>query len=194
MKKNIAIDLDGTVTSPYYWLNFFNKTFNGGLTEKDCTEYDLTKLYNIDRCSWDNINTQYIKEYLDCVDVREDAKEVLNDIKQYFNCYFITARQNTEYIKSRTMDYLKENNFDDIPLYMMSSHYKVEKAKELGVEIFIEDSPKNAIELANSGITVFLINTNYNQNVEHENIIRVDNWYEIGSMLFKKLSENKIHN
>lgn len=26
-KLNICIDIDGTVTEPYYWLNIFNKHF-----------------------------------------------------------------------------------------------------------------------------------------------------------------------
>jgi uncharacterized HAD superfamily protein len=64
-------------------------------------------------------------------------------------------------------------------LYMLSSHYKVEQAKELKIDVFVEDSGSNALELAENGIKVFLLNTNYNQNVQHENITRVNDWYDI---------------
>ncbi len=31
---NICIDIDGTITDPYYWLNITNKYFNKNITEE----------------------------------------------------------------------------------------------------------------------------------------------------------------
>lgn len=176
---NIGLDLDGTITNPYYWLEFFNNLFNKNLTEKDCIKYNLCEIYGVGNDMWDVINKQHIKGYLDSVDIREDAIEIINKLKQKHNCSFITARSDTEYIRNRTIEYLTQNNLDNIPLYMLSSHYKVDKAKELNIEVFVEDSLSNALELSANGIKVFLINTNYNQGELNENIIRVNNWHEI---------------
>ena len=55
----------------------------------------------------------------------------------------------------------------------------IPKAKELECHIFIEDNPSNAMQLANEGMKVLLIDTNYNKEIEHENIVRVNNWIDI---------------
>lgn len=66
-----------------------------------------------------------------------------------------------------------------IDVYLIGSNYKIDKAKELKCDIFIEDNPINATELAKSGIKVLLIDTNYNKETQHENIMRIYNWIDI---------------
>ena len=44
---------------------------------------------------------------------------------------------------------------------------------------YLEDNPSNAMQLANEGMKVLLIDTNYNKEIEHENIVRVNNWIDI---------------
>ena len=53
------------------------------------------------------------------------------------------------------------------------------KAKELNCDVFIEDNPQNSLEIAESGIKVLLMDTNYNKTLSHKNIIRVQNWNDI---------------
>ena len=52
-------------------------------------------------------------------------------------------------------------------------------------DIFIEDHPYNALNLANGGIKVILIDCNYNKGVEHQNITRVSYWKEIKDVIDK---------
>jgi uncharacterized protein len=60
------------------------------------------------------------------------------------------------------------------------SKTKGEIAKDLGIDIFIEDAPSNATEIASHGIKVLLFDTPWNKNVsEHESITRVTSWDEI---------------
>ena len=47
----------------------------------------------------------------------------------------------------------------------------------------IEDNPDNAMILAENGIKVILFDRLYNQNINHENIIRCRNWNEIWSVI-----------
>ncbi|MGL5642436.1 MAG: hypothetical protein ACRDDM_09205, partial [Paraclostridium sp.] len=76
-----------------------------------------------------------------------------------------------------------ENELGDIDVHLLGSDYKVSKARELGCNIFIEDNPSNAIQLAEEGLTVLLIDNNYNKDIENENIIRVSNWNDIKEFL-----------
>jgi len=48
---------------------------------------------------------------------------------------------------------------------------------------FIEDRDKHAIELANEGIPVLLLDKPYNQGVEHHHIIRVNGWGDIADII-----------
>ena len=112
MKKlNICIDIDGTITEPYYWLDCCNKHFKTNITEKDLTLI--------------------------------------------------------------THEYLRNNSIHYDNLFLLGSHYKVNKAKELDCDIFIEDNYRNAIELSEAGFYVLLLDTNYNREPLNNNIKRV---------------------
>lgn len=180
-RLNIGIDIDGTITTPYYWRVFFNKLFNKNIEEKDCTTYDLKKLYGADKELWQEVYGSNLDLFYNNVDIRKDAVYILQLLKKQHNCSFITARSNTQYHIKQTKKYLKTHSLDDINLYMLTGHYKVDKCKELGINVFIEDSPLNSLQLAESGIKVFLLNNNYNRDVKHKNITRVNNWDEIYS-------------
>jgi len=48
---NICIDIDGTITDPYFWLNIANKYFNKNVTIDKVTEYEIDKVMGITRVS-----------------------------------------------------------------------------------------------------------------------------------------------
>lgn len=49
---------------------------------------------------------------------------------------------------------------------------------KLGVDVMIEDKPEVALYLASRGIPVILFDAPYNQNIAHENMVRVHSWDE----------------
>ena len=53
---------------------------------------------------------------------------------------------------------------------------KLKGCKRYELDIMIDDRPSVALFLAENGIKVLMYNAGYNQDVEHENIMRVDNW------------------
>lgn len=57
---------------------------------------------------------------------------------------------------------------------MLDSDYKIDKAKELKCDIFIEDNSLNTLQLAKVGVRVFLLETNYNKDTKHDNITKVN--------------------
>lgn len=74
---------------------------------------------------------------------------------------YCSARVNN---KRWTKKYLKDNNFPNAPLYQIPG-YKLSKARVLKgrVDVFIEDSVKNFIDLNTKGIPCLLIDTPRNQ-------------------------------
>ena len=83
-----------------------------------------------------------------------------------------------------------------------SAREKLLACRKLGVDAMIEDKPDNALYLAENGIRVFMVHAPYNEDVTHENIIRVQDWADISQALqdlpaskeggFARLDKNEI--
>ncbi|MFT8351645.1 5' nucleotidase, NT5C type [Clostridium saccharoperbutylacetonicum] len=191
MKKlNICIDIDGTITNPYYWLNYANNYFNLKVSEEDINSYEISKVLGIEE-------KEYLKFYEELKfdihrkqELREDVKNVLNKLFENNNIYFVTARDKS--LELLTNLYLKQNKipFDDV--FVLGTHNKVPTARNLNCDIFIEDSYDNAIELSASGFKVLLIDTNYNRDPINKNITRVYNWMEILENINKMSKEKEV--
>lgn len=189
-KLNICIDIDGTVTEPYYWLNIFNKHFKKNIKPSEVTKYNIDEVMGITEEQYNEFYEKH-KVRIHTVEekVRKDAKDVLNILKEYNNIYFVTARDKS--LEMLTRCYLENNGINYDELYVLGSHYKVKKAIELKCDIFIEDNPNNALELSEAGFKVILIDTNYNKNIHGYNIIRVYNWREVYNIVKEIYMEDK---
>ena len=180
-KLNICIDIDGTITSPYHFIPYLNELYSKNITEEGCNTCNWEILYNIDMTTMlSEFHEKYMHSYKEAKLV-DNAKIIIDELKKNHNLYFVTARDAK--LTDITKTWLIENGFDEIDVYLLGSDYKIEKAKELECHIFIEDNPSNAMQLAGEGMKVLLIDTNYNKNVEHENITRVNNWIDINNFI-----------
>ncbi|EJO5347804.1 hypothetical protein NRP93_001896 [Clostridium botulinum] len=175
---NICIDIDGTITEPYYWLEISNKYFNKNIKPEDINVYNIEDVLGVTEEEYMDFYEKHKVEIHTKEKLRPDAKKILNKLNKYNDIYFVTAREKS--LEVLTKLYLKNHGIEFNELYVLGSHYKVGKAKELNCDIFIEDNPSNALELSNAGFKVILLDTNYNKHVkENENIIRVENWDEV---------------
>lgn len=174
---NICIDIDGTITDPYYWLSYANEYFNLNVTEDEVTEYAIHKILDVDENAYLKFYEELKVEIHSKQPLRNDVKEVLDILHRYNNLYFVTAREKS--LEILTVSYLlnKEIPFDEV--FVLGTHNKVPKANELNCNVFIEDSYENAISLSENGFKVLLLDTNYNRLPLNSNITRVDNWNEI---------------
>ncbi|MGL5711485.1 MAG: 5' nucleotidase, NT5C type [Paraclostridium sp.] len=184
-KLNICIDIDGTITNPYHFIPYLNEMYNKNINEDECTTHRLEELYEVELNDLLKLfHTDYIHAYSEA-SVVEGAKDIIDKLYEMHNLYFVTAR--SENLQDITVNWLEDNGFGEIGVHLLGSDYKLDKAKELECNIFIEDNPDNAYQLANGGLTVILIDNNYNKTVEHENIIRVNNWNDIKDYIEKHL-------
>jgi len=182
MKKlNICIDIDGTITDPYYWLSYANNYFNSNISENQVTSYDISKVLNIKQNDYLEFYEKFKFEIHTNQKLRPDVKDILDELYKFNNLYFVTAREKS--LELVTFLYLLNHEIPFDEIYILGTHNKVPKAKDLNCDIFIEDSYDNAIELSNSGFKVILIDTNYNRLPLNHNIIRAHNWMEISQIL-----------
>ncbi len=186
-KLKIGIDLDEVLvhTAPAI-IDFVNKKEGTTFKVEDAKEFELWKLFS---CSqeegikkvYDFFSSDF---FLDLMPL-ENSVESINFLYDVFDLIVITSRDDK--IKIQTLDFIDKyfnNQFKEIFFTNQFSGEGVVKTKaqickELGIGILIEDRRKYAIECAEKGIKVFLMDKPWNSNCEHENIIRVKNWNEI---------------
>ena len=185
---NICIDIDGTITDPYYWLSYANKYFNSNISESEITSYDIHKILNIKQSEYLEFYENFKVEIHTNQKLRPDVKDILDELHKFNYLYFVTAREKS--LELVTFLYLLNHEIPFDEVFILGTHNKVPKAKDLNCDIFIEDSYDNAIELSNSGFKVILLDTNYNRLPLNHNIIRAHNWIEI-SQIITEISREK---
>lgn len=177
MRLNLCIDIDGTVTEPFYWLHYANQYFKTNLTEDRIIEYDIHEVLGIPQEEYNLFYEIYGEELHLNAAVRESARRVLNKLNRNHNINYVTAREPR--LTEVTRRWLEMNGLPSGSLYVLGSHYKVNKAKELECHIFIEDRYENAVQLALAGFKVLLIDCPYNRKPLIYGITRIYSWVEI---------------
>ena len=182
MKKlNIGIDIDGTVTEPYYWLKQANSYFDTHVDPREITRYDMHEALNVPSEEFEKFYEIFGESIHQNAMVIKNAPIVIRNLYEDHAIHFITARDPK--MKAVTKYWLSKFNFPMDSLTLLGSHNKVNKAHELNCDIFIEDRYENALQLSREGILVILVNCSYNQGILPKNVIRVNSWNEIGNII-----------
>lgn len=187
---NICVDIDGTITDPYYWLEISNKFFNKSISEEQVTEYYCYKVMGVEQEQYREFYEKYKFEIHSEQKLRENVKDVLRMLGINHKIFFVTARDSS--LNMLTYSYLKRNSIQFNDLFLLGSHYKVDKARELNCSVFIEDNYDNAIQLSENGFKVLLIDTNYNRKPTNDRITRVYNWNEIYTVINNMHTEKEV--
>ncbi|WP_278381758.1 5' nucleotidase, NT5C type [Clostridium tyrobutyricum] len=186
---NICIDIDGTITDPYYWIPSANAYFHKNIKPEEVTEYPIDKTMGISEEEYIKFYNENKFEIHDKEEIRKDAGDIICKLYNTSNIYFVTARYKE--LEILTYNYLNRHNIPYDGVYLLGSPHKVDIAEKLNCDVFIEDSPQNALQLSQSGFKVILLDTNYNRQVSDENITRVFNWNGVYGIIEKMLLQSK---
>lgn len=192
MKLNICVDIDGTITEPYYWLDMANSHFETDTKPYQVTTYDIHEVLEVSREAYNEFYNLYAETLHSKAVVRENAEIVLWKLNQQHNVFYVTARE--QWTRSTTENWFRKNELPLAELHMLGSHYKVERAKQLECDIFIEDRYENAIQLALEGFQVLLVDCSYNRLPLLPGITRVKDWidiYEEIETIYEKLNKSE---
>ena len=181
---NLCIDIDGTVTEPYYWLKRANRYFGKQLKPEDVTAYEIHKLLDVGEDDYNEFYQLYGKLLHRESEAMFGASEAIQRLYRQHNIHFVTARD--EEMREVSVEWLSRHNIPMDSISLLGSPYKAEKARELNSDLFIEDCYSNALQLARSGFEVLLIDCTYNKGPLPENVTRVNNWSEILKIAIKK--------
>jgi uncharacterized protein len=176
-KLNIGIDLDGTVTVYDYWLARANTYFGRQIKPEAITVYNIAQILGItseDYASFYRLNGENVHRESA---IRPDAARVIHALRPQHRIHYISARD--PYLWRVSMEWLTRHDLPLDSLSLLGSPHKSGRAQELACDIFIEDSLENALELAQDGIRVLLIDCPYNQGLLPQGITRVASWAQV---------------
>ena len=183
----IGIDMDGCITDiarfvADYGAKFCYENNIKYIIKED--EYDESKALGISLEDTEKFWNEYLPYYSIEYNPREFAKEVIDKLKQNNEIYIITARNEEglplEYygkMQELVRAWLKKYNiYYDRLIFTKGS--KLPYCLENNIDIMIEDSPRNILDIAQK-IPVLCYDNPYNKNIEEKNIKRVYSWYDI---------------
>ena len=176
-KLNLCIDIDGTVTEPYYWLERANRYFDKQLKPEDIIAYEIHTMLGVGEDDYNEFYDLYGKLLHKESEARFGASEIIKRLYHNHKIHFVTARE--EKMEDVSIEWLARHEMPMDTIAHLGSHYKVAKARELKSDLFIEDCYNNAVQIAKAGFDVLLIDCSYNKGPLPQNVVRVKNWFEI---------------
>lgn len=187
-KKVIAVDID-EVTADFisYFIYFHNLMYKTSVTREEVSSYYLYEAFKTEKkemgIRFDEFRSLKLLERLEPAEgAIEGIKEL---IKMGFSPNFVTARPLT--IEKETRAWIKKH-FKKIQTPLYFTHQaeggrELKKSvicKKIGAEVLIDDHIDNALDCAENGIKVFLMDAPWNQMEDLPgSIIRVKSWKEI---------------
>jgi len=181
----IGVDIDEILAEFVKgYLELYNKKYGKNIKFEDVFTYSLCEPLKISKQESIKLADEYYgSDDFDNIKLVQGAKEGIKKLNEQHKLIFVTARPN--HTKEKTELFLKKI-LPDVDLDISHSNnlwskglLKSEVCINKKCDLLIEDTSSNALDCADKGIKIILLDKPWNQGVEHENIIRVYNWGEI---------------
>lgn len=188
-KITIGIDLDDTISNSNEIFLKYARIYN---EEKnlnfpiDENQWDLSRAFGWNDNNYKELREKYLKTLLNEAKTKENAENVIKKLKnEGHEIIIITARHEEELGDPYdfTKAWLESNNiyFDKL---IVNSQEKEVDCLENNVEVFIDDSFKNCINVYKKlHIPVFLFDSRYNKHNSYPDIERIYSWDEVYSKI-----------
>ncbi len=191
----IGIDLDDVIVKYIEtFIEFYYKKTGKRISYDDWKTYYFWDFLPMTKKEGVKLLDEFYNEgFFEVLDLIENAKESVLKLVKSHEIVFITSRPNRwkEKTKKCVENYFEKPKFEIIHV-RDENDKKLKKGnfcKDLQINLIIEDYGENALDCAEKGIKVLLLNKPWNKKIEHDNIIRVNDWKDI----LKKIDEMKIN-
>lgn len=187
----IGIDLDDTITKTDEILFKYAKIYNKEekiLFNINREEWNLTKAFGWNEENIKEFFSKYLKSIYEEAEIKENAKEKINVLKDDGNKIIIITARDTKSLKE-VHEVCKDwliNNKINVDKIVVDGEDKAQKCLENKIDIFIDDNICNCENVYNNlKIPVLLMNSRYNKDYQNPKIKRVYNWNEIYNEICK---------
>ncbi len=189
---NYGIDIDDTISKTADKFIEYGKAFNEQVLKRGYNDklsqvpdhYYLKYIFGWNESEQMKFLEEYgyYKKMIENVEVKENVKQTFKTIKEKGNnIYLITARFITDKfsVNDLTKNWLEKNDipFDEL---IVNADNKAKICKSKKIDVFIDDSYKNCMQVASQGIKTYLMTTELNKNIDSGNIQRIYSWKDIG--------------
>lgn len=187
----IGIDLDDTITKTDEILFKYAKMYNEEekiLFKINREEWDWNKAFGWDEEKCETFFSRYLKKIFEEAEIKENAKEKINALKNGGNKIIIITARDTKSLKEvhKVCENWLINNKVNVDKIVVDGEDKAQKCLENKIDIFIDDNVYNCESVyKNLKIPVLLMNSRYNKEYQNPNIKRVYNWNEIYNEICK---------
>lgn len=187
----IGMDLDDTITKTDEILFKYAKIYNKEekiLFNINREEWNLTKAFGWNEENIKEFFSKYLKSIYEKAEIKENAKERINKLKDDGNEIIIITARDTKSLKE-VQEVCKDwliNNKINVDKIVVDGEDKAQKCLENKIDIFIDDNICNCENVYNNlKIPVLLMNSRYNKDYQNPKIKRVYNWNEIYNEICK---------
>lgn len=190
----LGIDIDDTISKTCEILVEYGKEYTKEVLKKEKTlefngnlsnHFYIESLFGWTREEADRFFELYYKKFVENVSPKEDSVEIINKLHDEGNkIVLITSRDNFADVNAKleTEKWLKKQGikYDNLITDVLS---KYQTCLDYNVELFIDDSYSNCMEISSHGIKTLMVDAKYNYNLNDEKIRRVYSWKEIYSLI-----------
>ncbi|MCL6477643.1 MAG: hypothetical protein K6T65_04430 [Peptococcaceae bacterium] len=184
----IGVDIDGVIAdSQTVIIRKLNQHFGKSYTLADFVDFKPRKMFGVNRKQLDHF---IMARELEIIEETLPIPGAVETLRELEGCkiYLVSARSPAYY--SQTADWLRKFNVPYHEVHLLGQHDKRRSCLDLCVDIFIEDSRKNAIQVSACGIPVLLMDATYNRGKLPEMVTRVFNWEQIREYILKLSSRD----
>jgi uncharacterized HAD superfamily protein len=188
----IAIDLDEVLNNDIdQVIAYHNNLYHTELKREDFFSYNFWEVWGGSKAeAVEKILAFYKTDFFKNIKPVPEAIELMKSLKERGDeLYVVTGRPDE--IVSETKDWIERyfpNMFTDI---YNTNHFslinqpktKSEICNMLSIKAIIDDNKDHALDCAEAGIKVFLLDCPWNKEVSHSNITRVYNLSEIQTLI-----------
>ncbi len=193
MTRVVGLDLDDVLMDFNTGLCVFhNARYGTSFTREDIISYHLEEIWGCEQEeAIRRVSEFYCSSEHDATQPVPGAVEIVQELLDDRSVFIITSRP--ESVSEQTYAWIKKHFPSLAESVYFTSHFfhkesrvtKGEVCRKLGVEVFVDDAPFHAEDVALVVSQVFLFDTPWNRN--HElflpNIQRVHSWNEIYALL-----------
>lgn len=169
---NVLADTTGT------WIKYYNKMHSKSLNKSDIREYYFWDALKISKGEAFKIFSMVWSNWLDLPPLETCSASVLKELAKTSQIDVVTsAISSVGNAKGNIEGWLHKWNFD-----LNKIVYTTEKG-ELDYDIFIDDSPYAAVDVAQNSKICLLYDQPWNRTLEFRNVIRIYNLFEVESVV-----------
>ena len=187
-KTKLAIDLDDTIADTMSeWVNVANIELGRKISKGQMKKYDIDDILGLSKSYVKSIFAK-VWESPDKVKLIDSyIPEAMDEISKNYEAYIVTGASSS---KETIQEWLDNKGIKYSKLIMVE--HAIEKAeigKELGIRIFIDDSPKVGKHVVEEGMDLIMIRQPWNEDFikqnDSKNVFPTSDWRGVMDLLEK---------